>query len=124
MVDYKKKNIKGGSSLLYYATFFVLAAQNQSKSQIMFDKNGSPRDLYLLTLNVAALSVDCITFSGAHVHEKEFINRNKLIIKAFQIGDRSGKTNFVIYKGFIKVPLFSNSFKYIHNLKHSKINRA
>ena len=56
--------------------------------------------------------------------KKEFVNRNKLIIKAFQIGDRSGKTNIVIYKGFIKVPLFSNSFEYIYYLKYSKINRT
>ena len=50
--------------------------------------------------------------------KKEFINRNKLIIKAFQIEDKSGKTNFVIYKGFIKVLIFSNSFEYIQS--HSK----
>ena len=56
--------------------------------------------------------------------KKEFINRNKLIIKAFQIGDRSGKTNFAIYKGFIETPLFSNFFEYIYNLKYSKINRT
>ena len=40
------------------------------QSEFMFHENGSQRDLYILSLSVTALSVDCITYAGAHLHEK------------------------------------------------------